>query len=52
LRLLVVVLIYIVSEREKKKACAEWDAFAERCSVKPVEVKPKSKGKKSNGGKS
>jgi hypothetical protein len=34
-----------MSEKEKQKACADWDAFAARCAVKPVESKPKPKPK-------
>jgi len=38
-----------MTEKQKQKACAEWDAFAARCAEKPVEMakpKPKKKGKK------
>jgi hypothetical protein len=42
-----------MSEKEKAKSVAGWEAFAERCAIKPAEVKPvkpvkraKAKGKK------
>jgi hypothetical protein len=34
-----------MSEKEKAKSIAAWDAFAERCKEAPVEVKPKAKAK-------
>ncbi len=35
-----------MTEKKKRESCAAWDAFAERCAVKPVEAeKPKRKVK-------